>query len=329
MTESIIDMADFDRLEAEPLLFQSGYLTVKEVLPKTAPAIYLLGMPNFEVREAFNLHVLAAFTESSHTKAKSARIEIEEALREGDLRKFLAILRSLFASIPYNLHVNAEAYYHSIFYAVMSVLGFDIDAEASVSKGRIDAALELNDKVYVMEFKYKGCKPDASAEEKQGLLNGALNEAMAQIESKGYGKKYAGSGKAIYHAAFAFLGRDDIEMKCRQKLIDDNERKYGEEIRAKYGNDAIDRSNAKVNGMTDEQHAEVERLSLEVNETIKAAFEQGDPSGSLAQKACELHKKWLCYFWDNYSKEAHLSVTQMYVDDPRFTAYYDKICAQL
>jgi len=51
----------------------------------------------------------------------------------------------------------------------------------------------------------------------------------------------------------------------------------------------------------------------------------GDPSSELAQKACEIHKKWLCYFWDSYSKEAHLGVTQMYVDDPRFTEYYDKI----
>jgi DNA-binding transcriptional MerR regulator len=111
----------------------------------------------------------------------------------------------------------------------------------------------------------------------------------------------------------------------KQKLIDDNEQQYGNEIRAKYGDNTIDRSNAKVKGMTKEQYAEVERLSAEVNETLKAAFEQGDPAGELAQKACELHKTWLCFFWDSYSKEAHLGVTQMYVDDPRFTEYYDKI----
>ncbi len=111
----------------------------------------------------------------------------------------------------------------------------------------------------------------------------------------------------------------------KQKLVDDNEAKYGEEIRAKYGNDSVDRSNAKVKGMTKEQYAEIERLTQVVNETLKAAFEQGDPTSELAQKACELHKRWLCYFWDGYSKEAHLGVTQMYVDDPRFTEYYDKI----
>ncbi|MFY9174290.1 MAG: MerR family transcriptional regulator [Peptococcia bacterium] len=117
----------------------------------------------------------------------------------------------------------------------------------------------------------------------------------------------------------------------KRKLVEDNEGRYGAEIRAKYGDDVIDRSNAKIKGLTKEQYAELEKLSAEVNETLKAAFAEGDPAGELAQKACELHKKWLCYFWDHYSKEAHIGLAQMYVDDPRFTAYYDKIavgCAE-
>ena len=113
----------------------------------------------------------------------------------------------------------------------------------------------------------------------------------------------------------------------KQKLVDENESKYGEEIRKKYGDDVIGRSNTKVNGMTKEQYAEVERLSLEMNETLKAAFKQSDPAGELAQRACELHKQWLCCFWDHYSKEAHIGVSQMYVNDPRFTEYYDKIAS--
>jgi DNA-binding transcriptional MerR regulator len=111
----------------------------------------------------------------------------------------------------------------------------------------------------------------------------------------------------------------------KQKLVDENERQYGGEIRQKYGEDTIDRSNAKFMGMSEAQFAEVEQLSEELNNTLKAAFEQGDPSNECAQKACELHKRWLCFYWDRYSKEAHLGVTQMYVDDPRFTAYYDNI----
>lgn len=111
----------------------------------------------------------------------------------------------------------------------------------------------------------------------------------------------------------------------KQKLVDDNEKQYGAEVRAAYGEDAINRSNAKIKGMTKEEYQALEALTLELNEAIKSAFEQGDPAGDLAQKACALHKKWLTFYWNDYSKEAHLGLTQMYVDDPRFTAYYDKI----
>ncbi len=110
-----------------------------------------------------------------------------------------------------------------------------------------------------------------------------------------------------------------------QKLVDHNERQYGEEARAKYGDERINRSNTKVLNMSKEQFVDLERLTEDLNETLKAASEQGDPASELAQKACELHKRWLCFYWDDYSKEAHKGVTQMYVDDPRFTAYYDKI----
>lgn len=111
----------------------------------------------------------------------------------------------------------------------------------------------------------------------------------------------------------------------KQKLVEDNENQYGDEIRERYGKEAVERSNAKLRGMTKEQHAEMEKLSQELNQRLKAAFAQGDPSSELAMMACELHKRWLCFFWDSYSKEAHIGVARMYADDPRFTEYYDRI----
>jgi len=110
----------------------------------------------------------------------------------------------------------------------------------------------------------------------------------------------------------------------KQKLIDDNEEKYGEEIREKYGDDAVNKSNAKVKNMTQEQQEEVTRLSEELTITLAEAFKLGDPSSALAQKAADLHKQWLTFYWSKYSKEAHAGLAQMYVDDERFTAYYDK-----
>lgn len=111
----------------------------------------------------------------------------------------------------------------------------------------------------------------------------------------------------------------------KKQMIEDNERKYGKEIREKYGNDTVDKSNAKLLNMTQEQHEEVTHLSEELASTLAEALGQGDPSSELAQKAADLHKRWLMFHWNEYSKEAHAGLGQMYVDDERFTAYYDAI----
>ena len=213
ISEDMLDTVETDRIAIEPLLFQTGYLTVKEIRQEFDDAIYTLEMPNNEVRRAFNMHVLASLAQSDDIRAGQARMEIATALRSGDLQKMLGTLRRFFASMPYNLHIDQEAYYHSLLYAFMSALGFDMDVEVSVSQGRVDAVLKLEDKVYVMEFKHEKCPPGASEEKKRKLFDKALGEAMDQIKDRGYDAKHRGSGKAIYLAAFAFLGRDDIELR--------------------------------------------------------------------------------------------------------------------
>ena len=110
----------------------------------------------------------------------------------------------------------------------------------------------------------------------------------------------------------------------KKNMIEDNEKEYGKEIREKYGDDTVNKSNKKIKGMTEEQYNEVTALESELLKTLSEAFEIGDPTGEIAQKAADLHKKWLSYYWTSYSKEAHAGLAQMYVDDERFTAYYDK-----
>ncbi|AIQ33873.1 MerR family transcriptional regulator [Paenibacillus sp. FSL R5-0345] len=110
----------------------------------------------------------------------------------------------------------------------------------------------------------------------------------------------------------------------KQKLVDDNEKKYGQEIREKYGDSTVDQSNKKLKGMTEEQYATIQQLEEEMFETLVQAMEHGDPASVLAQKSADLHRQWLSFYWDSYSKEAHAGVAQMYVDDERFTKYYDK-----
>ncbi|MEI6578759.1 MAG: MerR family transcriptional regulator [Eubacteriales bacterium] len=113
----------------------------------------------------------------------------------------------------------------------------------------------------------------------------------------------------------------------KQKLVDENEQSYGKEVREKFGDAAIDASNTKLKGMTQEQYNTAQKLSGQINETLKAAMETGDPACEGAQKVCELHKQWLCMYWAEgmYSKQVHKGLGEMYVADERFKAYYDKI----
>jgi len=110
----------------------------------------------------------------------------------------------------------------------------------------------------------------------------------------------------------------------KKSMIEENETKYGKEIRQKYGQQAVDQANQKVMNMTKEEHEAMEQLSNKLTETLKKAFETGNPASNIAQQAADLHKQWLSFYWKNYSKEAHANLAQSYVDDERFTAYYDK-----
>ena len=110
----------------------------------------------------------------------------------------------------------------------------------------------------------------------------------------------------------------------KQKQIDENEKKYGAEVRQKYGDEAMDKSNKHFKNMSEEDYNRMTSLAEEVKSVLAEAFKTGNPAGELAQKAAELHKQWISMCWGQYSKEAHAGLAQMYVDDERFTAYYDE-----
>lgn len=110
----------------------------------------------------------------------------------------------------------------------------------------------------------------------------------------------------------------------KHNLLAENEKKYGKEIRDKYGKETVEQSNSKLMNLSEEDYQKVTALEQQIRDVLAQAFTSGDPAGPLAQQAAELHKEWLCYFWPKYSKEAHAGLAQMYVDDERFTAYYDK-----
>ena len=131
--------------------------------------------------------------------------------------------------------------------------------------------------------------------------------------------------KSIAHKEGRIAMSDkDKFLGFKQKLVEENENKYGKEARAKYGDESVNKSKQKVLNMTQEEYDAVTKLNAELMETLAAAYKTGDPRGVLAQKAADLHRQWLSYYWPAYNKEAHAGLAQMYVDDERFTAYYDK-----
>ncbi|MCL1987538.1 MAG: MerR family transcriptional regulator [Firmicutes bacterium] len=117
----------------------------------------------------------------------------------------------------------------------------------------------------------------------------------------------------------------------KKSLIEENEQKYGAEIRQKYGDAAIDQSNAKINGLTQAEYTESERLRCEYEELLVAALKTGNPASELAQKACDLHRQWLSIYYPAYSKQYHAGLAEMYVADERFKEHYEKLgsgCAE-
>lgn len=111
----------------------------------------------------------------------------------------------------------------------------------------------------------------------------------------------------------------------KKKLVEENEKKYGDEVRERWGEEALEASNQKVLNMSQEDYEKVTKLAEDVNQTLAKAMETGDPASEIAQRAADLHKQWLTFYWKEYSKEAHAGLAQMYVDDERFKAYYDKV----
>ena len=109
----------------------------------------------------------------------------------------------------------------------------------------------------------------------------------------------------------------------KKDAIQKNEEKYGSEIREKYGNDKVNESNKKFASLSEQQYEASERIRIEINEKLLAAMKTNDPSSELAMQVVKLHKEWLEFF-GTYSSQAHLGLGQMYVEDERFTKYYDE-----
>ena len=110
----------------------------------------------------------------------------------------------------------------------------------------------------------------------------------------------------------------------KETLVRENEARYGAEVRARYGGEAVDASKEKFMHQTAAQFEAAAAQEAEIKRLLAAAVQTGDPKGARSREVCALHKAWLCHHWPSYSPEAHRGLAETYVADERFRAYYDE-----
>ena len=169
-----------------PLLFQSGYLTIKNY--DTHYDEYVLGFPNDEVRYAFLYNLTAIYTDGKTSSKGEFRIgNFDKAMQAGDIDGVLTLIKALMASIPYDSLPEDKLFlrehnYQTIIYLIFTLMGEYARCEVHSSQGRSDVEVETATSIYIFEFKVGG-KP---------------LDAIAQIKAAGYAEKYGTSEKKIF-----------------------------------------------------------------------------------------------------------------------------------
>jgi Predicted AAA-ATPase/PD-(D/E)XK nuclease superfamily len=178
---SILDKYDIENLALVPLLFQTGYLTIKKIDAITGEMV--LDYPNKEVRQSMYSFLIDDIAQNPHRINTGMTIQdINKAFLAKDLLKVKTILKALLADLPDQTYKKqTEGLYHGLIHLVFSYLGMFINSEVHSSEGRADAVVQTLTDVFIFEFKF----------------NKTAEEALEQIEKQDYAGKYQASGKTI------------------------------------------------------------------------------------------------------------------------------------
>ena len=174
-----------------PMIFQSGYLTIKDV--DIDMNTFLLDFPNNEVKKGFVTMVASSYLKPS-TDAGSWARDVVSTLKTGDLEQFRKLLTSFLADIPYSMRRKEsererERYFHYTFYLLMRMVSvYTTYTEKQQSEGRVDCIIETPDYIYIFEFK----------------LDGTADEALKQIEDKGYDRPYLADKRKLFKIGVVF-----------------------------------------------------------------------------------------------------------------------------
>jgi hypothetical protein len=198
VSESDFIRYDAENMNAVPLLYQTGYLTISGYDETWQE--YSLDYPNEEVRSSFANSLLALYLHAPQDEKEALTVRLPRMLRTGDPEGAMETLRSFMASIPYDIVVEGEKYFQTVVHIVFRMLGFNARSEVRIAAGRIDTLVELPDYVYCFEFKLERAEGGESGKKLAELA--AL--ALGQIDSKDYLLPWRGSGKKLIKAGVAF-----------------------------------------------------------------------------------------------------------------------------
>lgn len=183
---SSFDQSTEEMTEALPLLYQSGYLTIKKYEPMFQE--YTLGIPNKEVRDGLLNSLIPHYVNPRRSDNNAFLLGFCKAVYRNDIKAALEHMRTYMATIPYDLENHSEKHYQTIFYLMFSFLNIYIRTEVKSAIGRADAVMHMPDTIYVFELKV-----DKSAD-----------EALAQIDEKGYMLPYHTEGKRLIKIGISF-----------------------------------------------------------------------------------------------------------------------------
>ncbi len=186
VTSDVLNSIDAESSNPIPVIYQSGYLTIKGYDNRFK--LYRLGFPNEEVEEGF-IKYLAPFylddkTKRSEFDVRSFTIDVEQ----GNPEQFCMRLKSLLASAPYDMDLDNEGNYRNVIWVIFKMMGFYSQCEYKTSDGRIDLLIETPDYRYVIEFK----------------LDGTAEQALQQIKDKQYLLPFTLDSKKTYMVGINF-----------------------------------------------------------------------------------------------------------------------------
>ena len=168
-----------------PVLYQSGYLTIKSC----KGARYILGFPNDEVRIGFLQGLMPYYSHKTSNENEIFLLNLTAALEDGNVDEAMKQLRSFYSSIPYDAEKQDEHHYKTIFYLIFRLAAsFVVRTEERSAAGRCDALIETEDTIYLFEFK----------------LDGTAEEALKQIDDKGYAIQYEAGDKKVVKVGVNF-----------------------------------------------------------------------------------------------------------------------------